>query len=156
MRRKDREIKDINTIRSIVDNCTCIRLGLADGKRAYIVPMSFGYTELNGSYEFYFHSAKEGRKIDLIKQNAFAAFEMDTNYSLCEADEACKYSAKYQCVMGEGEVSFIEDRAGKAHALHRIMRHSAGKEDWEFPEAALDQVCVFKLQAQEISCKEHK
>ena len=156
MRRKDREIKDINKIRSIVDDCTCMRLGFADGKRAYVVPMNFGYTEQNGDFVFYFHSAKEGRKIDLIKRNGFAAFEMDTNYSLRKAEAACNYSAKYQCVMGEGEVSFIENTADKEAALREIMRHSTGKSNWEFSATALDQVCIFKLRAEEITCKEHK
>ena len=34
--------------------------------------------------------------------------------------------------------------------------HNTGREDWEIPEAALDNLCTFRLDADEISCKEHR
>ena len=73
MRRTDREITDPEKIREIIDDCTCCRLGLCDEGKAYIVPLSFGYTEREGRYVFYFHSAREGRKLDLIRRTGWAA-----------------------------------------------------------------------------------
>ena len=64
MRRKNREVTDRARIEEIIRSCHVCRLGFVDDGRAYIVPMNFGYVEEDGKYVFYFHSAKEGRKID--------------------------------------------------------------------------------------------
>lgn len=154
MRRKDREVTDPGRIREIISACQCCRIGLCDQGRAYIVPLNFGYTEKDGRYTFYFHSAKEGRKISLIAQNGYAAFEMDRAHQLIHGEIACKYSARYQCVMGGGRISFVEDPAEKRTGLTAIMRQTTGKDQWEFEEKMLGVVCVFKLEAEELSCKE--
>ena len=75
MRRKDREVKDYPEIIKIIDACDCCRLGFVDDKEGYIVPLNFGY-ETNGSdLTLYFHSAKEGRKIEmLLRQEKFELF----------------------------------------------------------------------------------
>ena len=81
MRRKDREVKDYPEIIKIIDACDCCRLGFVDDKEAYIVPLNFGY-ETNGSdLTLYFHSANEGRKIDLVSKQERVAFELDCNGS---------------------------------------------------------------------------
>jgi len=35
------------------------------------------------------------------------------------------------------------------------MLHNTGKEDWEFPDAMLQAVGVFKVEVKTLSCKEH-
>lgn len=156
MRRKDREVTDPQTIQDILSRCTVCRLGFCDGDRAYIVPLSFGWAVENGTYTFYFHGAQEGRKIDLIRANGRAGFELDTGYQLHPADKACGWSAAFQSILGEGPVSFVEDPAEKRKALTRIMAHNTGREDWEFPDAMLNATCVYRLTAEELSCKEHE
>ena len=155
MRRTDREITDPEKIREIIDDCTCCRLGLCDEGKAYIVPLSFGYTEREGRYVFYFHSAREGRKLDLIRRTGWAGFEMDTNYKLNEGETACGYSARFRSVIGTGTVSFVEGLAEKKAALERIMVHLTGKTGWDFPDEAVETTCIFRLEAEELSCKEH-
>lgn len=155
MRRKDREITDISKICEIISACHCCRIGFNDNGKVYIVPLSFGFSENNGRYVFYFHGAREGRKINLIKSNKYAGFEMDTNYMLKEGENACNYSACFQSVIGNGIVSFIEDSEEKKFALNKIMEHNSGKGKWKFKESMLNAVCVFRLAADEISCKEH-
>lgn len=155
MRRKDREVTDQDKIRGIISKCRCCRLGFNDNGNVYIVPLNFGFQEEDGTYIFYFHGAKEGRKVDLIRKNGYAAFEMDTNYMLNEADTACGYSARFQSVMGSGKVSFIEDAEKKKRALGAIMEHNTGKNEWEFPDKMVSATCVFMLEAEELSCKEH-
>ena len=155
MRRKDREVTDLGKIREIISSCHCCRLGLADNGRAYIVPLNFGFTEEEGKYTFYFHGAKSGRKIDLLKENSYAGFEMDTNYRLNEDECACEYSARFQSVIGSGKVTFIEDTSEKIHALNVIMEHNTGKGDWEFSDKMVNATCVFRLDVEEMACKEH-
>ena len=88
MRRKDREITDPEKIRAVIGECAVCRLGLADGKRVYVVPVNFGHVEEAGRHVLYFHGAKEGRKMDLIRQTGYAAFEMDAGYRLQGGEQA--------------------------------------------------------------------
>ena len=157
MRRKDREITDRAKIMDIIDRCDCCRVGFfdAEAKQVYIVPLNFGYTEEEGKVTFYFHGAKEGRKMELIQKAPAVGFEMDTNYKLNEADEACEYSARFQSVIGNGRMRMIEDMEGKKHALNMVMKHATGKDDWEYDENMLKVVATFKLEVEELSCKEH-
>lgn len=155
MRRKDREVTDREKIREIISKCHCCRLGFNDNGKVYIVPLNFGFSERDGSYVFYFHGAKAGRKVDLIRKTGYAAFEMDTGYRLNEAETACEYSAGFQSVMGSGRVSFIEDTEEKKDALSAIMLHNTGQDKWEFPDGMVNATCVFRLETEELSCKEH-
>ncbi len=156
MRRKDREVTDPAKIKDIIESCHCCRLGFNDNGKVYIVPMNFGYEETGDKRTFYFHSAAEGRKIELIKAGGSVGFELDANYSLHASTTPCGYSAGFQSVIGTGTASIVEDDRQKAYALRRIMFHNTGKIDWSFPDAMLSKVCVFKLDVEELSCKEHE
>lgn len=154
MRRKDREITDPEKIREIIADCQCCRPAFCDQGKAYIVPLSFGYTEQDGKFVFYFHSAQEGRKLDLIRRTGYAGFEMDTHYKLNQSETACGWSARFRSVIGGGRVSIVE--AEKREGLQFIMGHLTGKDQWEFDENMLKAVCVFKLEVEELACKEHQ
>lgn len=153
MRRKDREVTDPVKIREIITNCDCCRLGLCDGERAYIVPLNFGFTERDGRYTLYFHSAPEGRKLDLLRQSGWAAFEMDTGHELIEGANGGSCSARYQCVMGGGPVTLLKDREEKKAGLAALMLHDTGTDQWEFDDALVDRTCVIRLEAEELTCK---
>ena len=154
MRRKDREVTDAAQINQIISSCNCVRLGFVDKGQVYIVPLSFGFTIQDGVYVFYFHGAKEGRKMTLIRQSPSVGFEMDTNVSIHPADSACGHSARFQSVIGNGRVQIVEDPEEKRQGLLAIMRQNTGKADWHFP--ALDAVCVFKMTVEQLSCKAHE
>lgn len=156
MRRKDREITDSNKIEDIISRCICCRLGFCDDGEVYIVPLNFGYEIKDNAYVFYFHGAKEGRKLDLIRKNPNVGFEMDTNYALNESDVACGYSARFQSIIGNGIVSIVTDQEERLHGLSLIMEHNAGKKEWTFNEKMVDATAVTKLQVTKLSCKEHK
>ncbi len=155
MRRKEREVIEPAKIQDILNRCSCCRIGFNDNGKVYIVPLNFGYKKEGNSYTFYFHSAHEGRKIDLIKKNPEVGFEMDTHYKLNEADLACGYSARFQSLIGNGLVQTVNDIEEKKLGLTLLMEHNTGKSNWNFDEAMLNAVTVFKLQVTELSCKEH-
>ncbi len=163
MRRKDREVTDGQRIRDIIQSCSCCRLGLSDGGDVYIVPLSFGYEEADGARVFYFHSAPEGRKIELLTQHPHAAFELDTGGETAAAPTACGWTARYRSVIGTGDVSFITDTGRKRHALDcimnhyaRLLQHDTHNRPWQYQDEMLNQVCVFMLRVAELSCKEHR
>ncbi|MGX8700471.1 pyridoxamine 5'-phosphate oxidase family protein [Caproiciproducens sp.] len=155
MRRKDREIADLQKIDGIIMACDCCRLGFADANGVYIVPLNFGYEVKGKKRSFYFHGAKEGRKIDLINRTGRAGFELDTGHQVTGAETACNYSFRYQSVIGGGTVSIVTDDTEKRAALQRIMEHYSEKRNWDFPDAAVRAVAVFKLEVRELACKEH-
>ena len=156
MRRKEREVTDKNQIEEIIRSCHVCRIGLADEERVYIVPMNFGYVNEAGKHVFYFHSGKEGRKIDLIHKSAEAGFEMDTDYELKTAQAACGYTAYYRSIIGHGTVQIVEDDEEKKRGLLALMRHQTGRDGWEFPDKMVNAVSILKLTADELTAKENR
>lgn len=155
MRRKDREVIDSAKIADIINRCICCRIGFCDDGEVYIVPLNFGYEVKDNTYVFYFHGAKKGRKIDLIRKNPNVGFEMDTNYALNDGDAACEYSARFQSVIGNGTISMVTEPQEKIHGLSLIMEHNAGKKEWTFDEKMVNVTAIFKLEVTKMSCKEH-
>ena len=155
MRRKDREITDETQIDEIIRRCDCCRLGFNDDGEVYIVPLSFGYEKEGETRCFYFHSALEGRKIDLISRGGDIGFELDCGYQLHTAENPCGYSAAFSSVIGKGRVKILTDNAEKTAGLQSLMRHAAGLEGCVFPQEMLEQVCVFRLEVTSLSCKVH-
>ncbi len=156
MRRKERQVTDAEEIKDVLEKSFALHLGINDNGHIYLVPVNFGYSAENGKYIFYFHGAKDGRKYNLLKNGALVAFECESDFSLLEGQTACDYSAYYASVIGEGNVSQIENNEEKKFALNLIMKKASGKNDWFYPALMLSKVAVFKLEATELSCKKHK
>ena len=151
MIRKDREITSRDEIESIINKAFVCRLAMADENGPYIVPLSFGYRE--GS--LYFHCAKEGRKLDILKKNKRVCFEIDTGQEIVESEKACKWGMKYKSVIGFGNALFIEDMESKKTALNIIMRHYSGR-SFEFEEKEVKRVVIFKVEIESMTGKECK
>lgn len=154
MRRADRQVTDEAYIDSIILACDCLRLGFVDEDEAYIVPLTFGYEKEDGSRVFYIHSATEGRKIDLIRKNGRASFELDCGHHIKSADIACRFAINYKSVMGKGLVSLVEDSAEKERALGIIMRHYSGRDEWTYAGEMVEKTAIIKVVVTELSCKE--
>ena len=152
MRRKEREVKDINELIKIIDKCKVCRIAMQDKAGLYIVPMNFGYTYENNQLVLYFHSAKEGRKISALKENCDICFEMDCDHRLITGDKACKYTYSYKSIIGNGKVVFIDDPDEKKFALSVLMKHQTGQ-DFVFDDKMAEGVCVFKIMVQEFTGK---
>lgn len=155
MRRKDREITDYDKMLEILKACDCCRIGLVDVVGAYIIPMNFGYEEREGRLVLYFHGAGTGKKIDLIKEQQVASFEMDKKHELVEGKNACAYSYLYQSIMGKGNIQIMNRYEDKVYGLQKIMSHYTDRQQWEFKEEVVNVVSVIKLEVTEWSCKEH-
>jgi len=155
MRRADREVKDEKRIDEIIRACDCCRLGFIDGDSVYIVPLNFGFAKEDGKRVFYFHSAREGKKIELIKANPVVGFELDTNHSLHAGEKACDYSFSFSSVIGKGRISLVNDVDEKKKGFQHIMNHYAGNREWQFTDADVGRVAIIRMEVIELSCKEH-
>lgn len=153
MRRSDREVRDIQGIVEILELCKTCHVAMLDGDAPYVLPLSFGYTLEDGALTLFFHGAKEGHKIDLLRKNSTASFSMCFEGEPIFANETpCDSGYYYASVMGVGKAEFVEDPAEKCRALSHIMRRQAGLNIPFTPEQA-NTVCVFKLVADSFTGK---
>ncbi len=153
MRRKDREITEPNAIAAFIEKEQIIRIAFCEDGDIYIVPVNYGYTCENGSYTFFFHGAKAGRKYELAKSQPKVGFEIDGKYELIAGEIACMFSATFQSVTGTGRLSLLEDKEEKVKGLNAIMKQTTGKTDWNYEDAMLEAVAVFRLEVEKMSCK---
>ena len=145
MRRKDREVTDMNGIEEILLQCKTCHVAMVDDGAPYVVPLSYGYKILDGNVlELYFHSALEGRKIDVLKRNSSVCFEMSYEGKPVHSDTTCNSGYYFASVIGFGEAVFIEDVDEKCNALSIMFRHQAGR-DVTFTADQAESVCVFKI-----------
>jgi len=145
MRRQDREITDSRGIEEILLQCKTCHVAMIDGDTPYLVPLSFGYKLLDGgALELYFHSALVGRKLDALRQNSRACFEVSYEGEAINPDNPCNSGYYYASVIGFGDAVFIEDAAEKCEALSLIVRHQTAKSN-AFTAEQAETVCVFKI-----------
>ena len=156
MRRLEREITDLARITRFLDEAIVCRLALCQDNIPYVVPMNYGYEFSGNTLTLYFHSAKEGKKIDMLKANPLAAFEIDLSLDLIKSDVACKHSIKYESVIGIGDVTFCEDPEEKRKALTLFMAHYVPEKTFPFRDEELQNICIFKLTASEYTAKSNR
>ena len=145
MRRKDREVTDINQIKKILDDCKTCHLAMVDNGLPYVIPLSYAYTITEGTLTLFFHSAKEGRKIKILQENNAVCFEMSREGEPVFADKTpCNSGYYFSSVHGFGSVRFIEDMTEKCLALKLLVKHQANA-DIDFTPEQADSVCVFTV-----------
>ena len=154
MRRKEREITEINDKIAVIDKCKVCRLGLSENNFPYVIPLNFGYTFENEKLTLFFHAALEGRKIDIIKKNNNACFEIDCDTKLIEGNIPCDYGYEFKSIIGFGKIIFLETDDEKSTGLKYLMKHQTGKEAWRFSQDDLKSVCVFKMEVTEFTGKQ--
>ncbi|MFA4956213.1 MAG: pyridoxamine 5'-phosphate oxidase family protein [Candidatus Methanoperedens sp.] len=148
MRRKDKEIKNIKEIESIIGKSKVCRIALCENNSPYIVPVCFGYKDNC----LYFHSANEGKKIDIIKKNNNISFEFDIYSGLLISENPCDWDIKYSCVIGFGKAFFIHDFDEKIKALNIIIEHYSDS-SYEFLKKFIDTVTIIKVEIETITGK---
>ncbi|MDD6347476.1 MAG: pyridoxamine 5'-phosphate oxidase family protein [Lachnospiraceae bacterium] len=146
MRRSDREITDKEEMFDVIRHCDVCRLGLVgeDGL-AYIVPLNFAPEFEDGRVRLYFHSALEGLKMDLIKQNPRVSFEMDCDHRLVYRPELKNCTFCFRSVMGSGLIRFPEEGEKKA-VMEKLMRAYHDGEALPFNEKSLAVTAVYCLE----------
>ena len=151
MRRKEKEITNITEIEAIIQKAEVCRLGLAVDNTPYIVPVFFGY-ENNC---LYIHCGKEGRKLDMIRQNNTVCFEMEVDTKITNRDKpACQWSAAYRSVIGCGSAFILENFEEIKQALDVIMRHYSNQTSFEYKKKAVEEVAIIKIVVDHMSGKQ--
>jgi nitroimidazol reductase NimA-like FMN-containing flavoprotein (pyridoxamine 5'-phosphate oxidase superfamily) len=152
MRRNDREVTDRQEILKIMRKCDVCRLALNDDGFPYVIPLNFGLIDNGETVELIFHSALEGHKIDIMKADNRAAFEMDCSHQLQYFEERGYCTFSYESVMGYGHITILEDTE-KEEALRAIMRQYHPGENAYFNPAAIPRTLVYKLTVEKMTGK---
>lgn len=153
MRRKDREVKDFEMIKQIIDECEIIRIGLCDEDMyPYIVPMNFAYAIEGEQIYFYLHGAMAGRKYELMKKNGVCSFEMDCGHKMELIHKVKDVTMRYKCVMGKANIEFLEDE-DKFKGIEIIMNRDERTRNFEYNKAVVPRTAVIKLTVTEYSGK---
>ena len=114
MRRAKKEIQTRAIVDNLLNTCPVGRLGTI-GNDGYprIKPLNFVY--LNG--KIYFHSAKEGEKIDDIIRDNRVIFEIDEPMGYVKSGiNPCSAKYLYRSLMIRGRAAIV-DNEGKASGL---------------------------------------
>jgi len=151
MRRKDKEIIDREKIDEILNRAEIIRIAMSENDKPYIVCVNFGY---DGD-SIYFHSAKEGLKLDMIAKNPNVCFQTEIDAEVIKSDLGCDWTEKYKSVVGFGKAEILTKKEDKRNALSVMMeKYSPGK-TYELPDKTLNIVTTVKIKIDEIYGKQN-
>jgi len=121
MRRAKKEITDRSVIEGLLRESRVGRLGTAgpDGW-PMVKPLNFVYDH----GRIYFHTAKEGEKIDHIRRDDRICFEVDRPIAYVRGtnEDPCKAEYLYRSVIVKGRAVIVEDDQERREALAALMR----------------------------------
>jgi nitroimidazol reductase NimA-like FMN-containing flavoprotein (pyridoxamine 5'-phosphate oxidase superfamily) len=153
MRRADKEIKDNSAIKDLLDTCHVGRLGTV-GRDGYpmVKPLNFAHND----GKIYFHTAREGEKIEDIKRDNRVCFEVDLPIALVRsAGSPCRAEYLYQSVIIKGRAQIVEDAEERVRGLTLLMRkYQPGGGYSGFPEEKLAITGVVRIDIEAMTGKE--
>lgn len=150
MRRKEREITDKNEIDEILYKGKVMHLALSEDNSPFLVPLFYAYD----GKSVYFHSAKAGTKIEILKKNKKVCFEVSIDNGIVESESACDFEARHRTVIGFGKAFFVENKEEKVGALNKIVAKFTEKK-FEFPEGNLNATTVVRIEIDLLKGKKH-
>lgn len=152
MRRTEREILDRGELERVLRSQRYMAVAMCRHGEPYVVTLSYGYSA--DERALYFHCARDGLKLDFLRENprVCATAVEDLGYKEGECAHA------YRSLVVRGEMRVVEDRAGKAHGLRVLLAHQEedplDTEGRLLPDdAAYERVTVLRLDIAEITGK---
>jgi uncharacterized protein len=153
MRVSKKEIRDQEVIIDLLTRCPVGRLGTI-GRDGYprIKPLNYVYRA--GS--IYFHSAREGEKIEDLNRDSRVCFEADLPITYVKSRGLpCQADFLYRSILIRGKARIIEDRDEKLSALKGLMeKYQPGGGYGSVPEERLAITVVIRIDIETITGKE--
>ena len=144
MTKRELQITDEQQIRAILDGAKVVHVGMCVDNEPYVVPMNYGYAMEDGRLTIYLHSAQQGKKLDMIRQNPKVFFELDCDWVPFEGEKPCQYGLSYSSVMGRGTATILEDVEEKKRAMSLLMKTQTEK-DFTFEDRLVSIVAVIRI-----------
>lgn len=151
MRRKERELTDRSALDAILDSASTLRLGMIDGEEPYVVPLTF----VRAGDALLFHSAREGRKLEILRKRPRVCFEAEGDSRIDPGATGGDCTTVYESVIGWGEARFVEDREEKQAALSALNR-KFGAAEGPFPSALVDRTAVVRIDVERMTGKANR
>lgn len=142
---------DHENARQVIDKCDACYVGMVDQDgNPYVLPFNFGYE----NDTLYLHSAREGKKIQILKSRPRVCVTFSTDHQLFHRHEtmACSYGMRYKSVLAQGEIVFVEDYDQKVEIMNIIMRKYTGR-DFPYNAPAINNVAIYKVVIEKIETK---
>ncbi len=149
MNRREKEITDSAEIADIMRRAQICRVAMVDGEKPYIVPVNFAVAD----GRLYFHCARRGKKIDILRQNSNVCFQMDADTRIIAGEKACDWGMKYLSVIGYGHAFFVTDAAQKVQVLNLLMEKYAGASSYNYPEEILQKTMIVGVSIEKLTGK---
>ncbi len=105
------------------------RLGLCLESEPYVVPVAYGYEQ----GKIYFHSAREGKKLDLIRKNDRVCFQVD------------EWQKGWASVICYGRASLTEDVEEKKRCFKILTGQEVGEEHLQNVKACIGIIPVEEM-----------
>ncbi|MBU2650373.1 MAG: pyridoxamine 5'-phosphate oxidase family protein [Bacteroidetes bacterium] len=140
---RSRAVIQKEEMEKIIAGCNVCYVGMVDANsEPYVLPFNFGFQD----GILYLHSAKAGKKIDILKNNNRVCVVFSTDHVLRYVNEevACSWGMKYRSVLVYGKVEFIEDYDAKVSALEILMKNYSEK-PFAFSKPSVDDVLPWKV-----------
>lgn len=149
MRRKDKKIQNRRDIEDVIRGASYCVVSLCDQDRPYGVPLCFGYE----NDMVFLHSAKIGRKLDLIERNPRVSLTFVKAEGPVPAEKPCKWGFHYRSVIAEGTAERLDDTEEKQRGLNAVMAQYGGQTSG-FNGVELDQTVVIRIRITSLSGKQ--
>ncbi len=148
MRRKKQKLSESETI-EILESCTSGVLAVTgDNDYPYAVPLSYAYK--NG--KLFFHFAKEGHKIDGIKNNDKVSFCVIKTDDVIPKD----FNTHYRSAIVFGRARFLTEDSEKKYALECLVEKYSPdhiKEGQSEIEQEWNRVCAAEVKIEHMTGK---
>lgn len=156
MSNPERVVTDPDAILAIMNTHQVCRIALNDEVSPYIVPVNFGYEYQDGHWTLYFHGARTGKKMRLLRKNPAISVEIDGDHRLLPADDACDYSYAYSSIIASGQASILQEREAMQHGLDVIMRQAVPGKIFSYSEEMMKAVCVVRIDCKTLTCRQNQ
>ena len=172
MRRKDRQMPQ-NFAHQVIDKAQYGVLSMIDGDNPYSVPLSI----VRSGDVLYFHSAKQGRKVEVLVRNANVSIvfvgdkSVPDNYSHDELEEmnsdpskavkliSSVFTTEFESAIVKGVVQMVDDEDEKIAAMRLICEKYTPSKMKYFDtaiDAGLKRTNVYKVKIESLSAKRKK
>ena len=152
MRRKDREITNFSEIKNIIENAKILHLGMSGKNIPYVLPLHYGFEIQDDKIFFYIHSAKTGKKMEILQENPNVYIAIESPWELVPGSTPCTYGALYKSFQGLGIATFLKTSEAKIKGLKFLMKHQTDKE-FHFDESMVSNVSVIQIEMTSITAK---
>jgi len=148
MRNFRKEITGRAELEDILAKAEVLFLALHDEPAPYVLPLNFAYAE----GELWFHCAREGTKLDLIRRDPRVGFSAVADARVVPGPAPCDFAATGCSVVGRGTARISEDPAERRRGLDALMRRY-GRERPDYRSASLERACVIRVSVEELRGK---